>query len=137
MMRFLVQTDWMHWKVQGDWHFDPDYWPDPSAMVKEINGLGMEVMVTVWPFSHNGSLSYDKMLEEGWLTQTVNESQREPSSCPSNNKCPPGVVTLPDGLHGGLVDVTNSGAMDYVWSSKHQKFVLRLTMQRVESRFLM
>ena len=22
--------------------------------VKEINGLGMEVMVTVWPFSHNG-----------------------------------------------------------------------------------
>lgn len=77
------------------------------------------------------------MLAEGWLTQTVNESQHEPSSCPTNNKCPSGVVTLPDGLHGGLVDVTNSGAMDYVWSSKHQKFVLRLTMQRVESRFLM
>ena len=60
------------------------------------------------------------MLAEGWLTQTVNESQHEPSSCPTNNKCPSGVVTLPDGLHGGLVDVTNSGAMDYVWSSKHQ-----------------
>ena len=28
-------------------------------MVKEINKLGMEVMVTVWPFSHNGSKSYD------------------------------------------------------------------------------
>ena len=47
----------VHWKVQGDWHFDAQYWPDPSAMVREINGLGMEVMVTVWPFSHNGSLS--------------------------------------------------------------------------------
>ena len=39
----IVGPDWMHWKVQGDWHFDPEYWPDPSAMVKEINGLGMEV----------------------------------------------------------------------------------------------
>ena len=48
----------VHWKVQGDWHFDAQYWPDPSAMVREINGLGMEVMVTVWPFSHNGSLSF-------------------------------------------------------------------------------
>ena len=47
----------VHWKVQGDWHFDAQFWPDPSAMVREINGLGMEVMVTVWPFSHNGSLS--------------------------------------------------------------------------------
>ena len=96
----------VHWKVQGDWHFDAQYWPDPSAMVREINGLGMEVMVTVWPFSHNGSLSFDKLLANGWLTQTVNASEPEPPSCPPNNRCPPGVVTLPDGLHGGLVDVT-------------------------------
>ena len=75
-------------------------------MVREINGLGMEVMVTVWPFSHNGSLSFDKLLANGWLTQTVNASELEPPSCPPNNRCPPGVVTLPDGLHGGLVDVT-------------------------------
>ena len=100
----------VHWKVQGDWHFDAQYWPDPSAMVREINGLGMEVMVTVWPFSHNGSLSFDKLLANGWLTQTVNASEPEPPSCPPNNRCPPGVVTLPDGLHGGLVDVTYASA---------------------------
>ena len=100
----------VHWKVQGDWHFDAQYWPDPSAMVREINGLGMEVMVTVWPFSHNGSLSFDKLLANGWLTQTVNASELEPPSCPPNNRCPPGVVTLPDGLHGGLVDVTYASA---------------------------
>ena len=47
----IVGPDWMHWKVQGDWHFDPEYWPDPSAMVKEINGLGMEVK----PFQRNNS----------------------------------------------------------------------------------
>ena len=100
----------VHWKVQGDWHFDAQYWPDPSAMVREINGLGMKAVVTVWPFSHNGSLSFDKLLANGWLTQTVNTSELEPPSCPPNNRCPPGVVTLPDGLHGGLVDVTYASA---------------------------
>ena len=108
--------DWMHWKVQGDWSFDPKYWPDPSAMVAEIKGLGMEVMVTVWPFSHNGSKSYDTMVSQGWLTETINHSRPEPKVCPKNNLCPPGVVTLPDGLHGCLVDVTKPAAMDYVWS---------------------
>ena len=108
--------DWMHWKVQGDWSFDPQYWPDPSAMVAEIKGLGMEVMVTVWPFSHNGSKSYDTMVSKGWLTETINHSRPEPETCPENNLCPPGIVTLPDGLHGCLVDVTKPAAMDYVWS---------------------
>ena len=51
-------------------------------------------------------LADDKLLANGWLTQTVNASELEPPSCPPNNCCPPGVVTLPDGLHGGLVDVT-------------------------------
>ena len=30
----VIIIDWMHWKVQGDWHFDPEFWPDPSAMVR-------------------------------------------------------------------------------------------------------
>ena len=46
--------------------------PDPTAMVQELDSMGMKVMVTVWPWSHNGSMSYDKMLKEGWLTQAIN-----------------------------------------------------------------
>ena len=57
----IIIIDWMHWKTQGDWHFDAEYWPDPSAMVAEIATLNMSVMVTVWPFSFNGSLSYDTL----------------------------------------------------------------------------
>jgi alpha-glucosidase (family GH31 glycosyl hydrolase) len=90
--------------------------PDPSAMMKEINGLGMQVMVTVWPFTHNGSLSYDKMASEGWLTKNLNASEPIPATCPAGNICPAGLVTNPDGLHGNLVDVTNPAAMEYVWS---------------------
>ena len=41
-------------------------------MVRELDTMGMKVMVTVWPWTHNGSMSYDKMLKEGWLTQAIN-----------------------------------------------------------------
>lgn len=108
--------DWMHWKVQGDWCFDPEFWPDPSAMVAELKSLGMEVMVTGWPFSHNGSKSYDTMVANQWLTTTVNASELVPAQCPPNNLCPSGLVTLPDGLHGNLVDVAQAAAMAYVWT---------------------
>ena len=74
------------------------------------------------PFSHNGSLSYDKMLAEGWLVGTLNTSEPEPPVCPANNLCPSGLVTLPDGLHGGLVDVTNPRAREYVWSRVNEGY---------------
>jgi len=33
----------------GEWKFDPVCWPDPSAMVRELEALGIKVMVSVWP----------------------------------------------------------------------------------------
>ena len=113
----IFVVDWLHWKVQGDWHFDPVAWPDPTAMVQELGAMGMRVMVTVWPWSHNGSLSYDTLLSSGWLVQAVaGTSTPNAGECPQGELCPPGVVTMPDGLHGSLVDVTNPAARDYVWS---------------------
>ena len=40
----VIVIDWMHWQKQGDWHFDPVAWPDPSGMVQELKTLGMEVI---------------------------------------------------------------------------------------------
>ena len=31
--------DFFHWKYQGDWNFDPEFWPEPKAMVKELKEL--------------------------------------------------------------------------------------------------
>lgn len=56
------------------------------------------------------------MLAEGYMTGTVNKSLPVPTVCPAKNKCPKEITTLPDGLHGTLVDVTNPDALDYVWS---------------------
>ena len=45
----LIVIDFFHWPKQGEWKFDPVYWPDPDAMVKELKEMGIELMVSVWP----------------------------------------------------------------------------------------
>ena len=43
----------------GDWSFDAGKWPDIPTMMKTLDGYGMKVMVSVWPFSAVGSSSVD------------------------------------------------------------------------------
>ena len=31
----------------GDWQLNPACWPDPQAMVDELHGMGIELMVTL------------------------------------------------------------------------------------------
>jgi alpha-D-xyloside xylohydrolase len=112
-----VIIDWLHWKVQGDWAFNPTLWPDPSAMVQELAAMGMRAMVTVWPWSHNGSLTYDALLAGGHFVKAIRGTATPaPGRCPPGELCPPGVVTMPDGLHGSLVDATSPAARDFVWA---------------------
>ena len=119
----IIVVDWMHWRVQGDWQFNSDLWPDPSAMVAELTSFQMKLMVTVWPWSHNGSTTYDHMLRSGYFVRAVNGTSTPSSVCPSGELCPAGVVTMPDSLHGSLVDVTNPAARAFVWQQVVQGYV--------------
>ena len=35
----VIVIDFFHWTRQGDWHFDPEYWPDPKAMCDELHAM--------------------------------------------------------------------------------------------------
>lgn len=45
----VVVVDFFHWPRMGDYRFEDEFWPDPRAMVKELQDLGVELMVSVWP----------------------------------------------------------------------------------------
>ena len=45
----VIVIDFFHWPKQGDWKFDPECWPDPAAMVRELKSMGVELMVSIWP----------------------------------------------------------------------------------------
>ncbi len=100
----VIVIDYFHWPYQGDWCFDPEYWPDPAAMVKELNEMGIELMVSIWPTVEQGSVNYEEMKELGYLTRTEASSRMNQLG----NMC--------------FVDMTNPDARDYVWSKIKENY---------------
>src|SRR6185295_7931111 len=49
--------------------FDPKYWPEPAAMVKELKEMGIELMVSVWSTVNANSENYKEMDERGLLVR--------------------------------------------------------------------
>lgn len=63
----VIVIDFFHWTCQGDFKFDPEDWPDPEAMVKELSSMNVKLMVSVWPTIDERSENYDYMKEHGLL----------------------------------------------------------------------
>lgn len=94
----VIVADFYHWPNHGDWKFDPLYWPDPEAMVREIHEMGYELMVSVWPTVETSSENYRYMEENGYLIRTEAGKRDR---------------ILAD---AGLMDATDPGCRQFVWS---------------------
>lgn len=102
----LIVIDFFHWPKQGEWKFDPVYWPEPEAMVQELKEMGIELMVSIWPTVDKTCENYDEMLEKGYLIRTERGSR----------------VGLD--FQGATIhyDVTNPKARDYVWNKAKKNY---------------
>lgn len=96
----VIVSDFFHWPYQGDWRFDETEWPDPAAMVKELHDMGIELMVSVWPFVDTRSENYPEMREKGLLARVDRGMQYSMDFC------------------GNTVafDATNPEAREFVWN---------------------
>lgn len=102
----LIVADFFHWPKQGEWKFDPTYWPDPAAMVAELKEMGVELMPSIWPTVDKTSENYEEMLEKGYLIRTER-----------------GVRVGLD-FQGATIhfDATNPGAREYIWNKAKQNY---------------
>lgn len=100
----VIVVDFFHWPHQGDFCFDPDYWPDPEAMVKELNEMGIQLMVSIWPTAEPESPNYAEMEELGLLTR----SERSKRFVQLGN--------------AATIDVTNPETRKYVWGKIKQNY---------------
>ncbi|MBV8280020.1 MAG: family 31 glucosidase, partial [Verrucomicrobia bacterium] len=66
----VIVVDFFHWPLQGEYRFDPDYWPDPVAMVEQLEAMGTKVMVSVWPTIDRDSSHFAEMRDTGLLVRT-------------------------------------------------------------------
>ncbi|MDD2375666.1 MAG: glycoside hydrolase family 31 protein [Eubacteriales bacterium] len=102
----VIVVDFFHWPTQGDWRFDPTYWPDPDAMIKELQEMGIELMVSIWPTVDYRSENFEEMMQKGYLIRTE-RGMRVSMDFQGNT------------IH---YDATNPGARDFIWSKAKKNY---------------
>ena len=102
----VIVSDFFHWTEQGEWKFDPEFWPDPDAMVKELKEMGIELMVSIWPTVDVNSENFDEMIERGYLVRTERATRTNINFMGNET----------------YFDATNPGAREYVWGKAKQNY---------------
>ena len=46
----VLTVDWFHWEHLGDMSLSRACWPDAAGMVAELRAMGVELMVSHWPY---------------------------------------------------------------------------------------
>lgn len=102
----VLVIDYYHWPRCGDWRFDQEYFPDPEAMVREVQDMGVRLMVSIWPQVDWRSENYEEMRQQGLLVK-------------SNSGIDVQMV-----FHGNNVflDPTNPRTRKYVWDKCRQNY---------------
>lgn len=65
-----IVIDYFHWTEQGEWKFDPKYWPDPEGMCRELKEMGIQLIVSIWPTTNPASENYREMNDRNMLVRT-------------------------------------------------------------------
>ncbi len=102
----VIVVDFFHWPMQGEYKFDSDFWPDPAAMIAELEGMGIKLMVSIWPTIDRQSSQFAEMYEKGLLVRTER-----------------GVITTMEFLGDTVFyDPTNPKAREHVWKLVKQNY---------------
>ncbi len=102
----VIVVDFFHWPLQGEWKFDPTYWPNPDAMIAELKEMGIELMVSIWPTVDYRSENFKEMDDKGLLIRV-------------ESGYPISMDFMGNTLH---YDATNPEAREYVWQKAKQNY---------------
>src|SRR5699024_1166835 len=102
----VLIIDYYHWPRCGDYRFDPEYFPTPAEMIRELDEMGIATMVSVWPQIDWRSENYAEMKQLGLLVKANTG------------------VDVQMVFHGNNVffDATNPRARAYVWDKIRQNY---------------
>lgn len=95
----VIVCDFFHWPKMGDFRFEKEFFPDPKAMVEELQEMDIELMVSVWPQIDLSSENYPEMENNNYLI-------RAERGMP---------ISMGFGGYSNFFDATNPEARAYVW----------------------
>ena len=102
----VIVSDFFNWSHMGEWRFDPACWPDPPAMTRELEVMGVKLMVSIWPTVSTISENYAAMRERGLLVNNERGTDAQQ-------------VFVDHGINGPAYfpyyDATNPEARQFIW----------------------
>lgn len=103
----VIIIDYFHWTEQGDYKFDPKYWPNPKEMADRLHDMGIKLMVSMWPTINEKSENYREMLDRNMLIRTKSGSNRVFE------------------FYGpqAEIDPTNPAAREFVWDKLKRNYI--------------
>jgi len=110
----VIVADYFHWSAMGDYRFDAEEWPDPTAMVGELHDLGVELMVSIWPTVSPLSENFAEYRDGGLLVGTDQGVEVHQMIRDKGMQHP---------LPVGFYDPTNPRTREYVWNLIRRNYV--------------
>ena len=95
----VIVADFFHWPKMGDFRFDPEFWPNPQAMIDELKEMGTELMVSVWPQISHESENFEQLKARNLTVKTERGMD----------------VQMAFQGRSVFADWTNPAARDYIW----------------------
>ena len=112
----VLVIDYFHSVQVGDWDYDPEDFPDPASMARELHDLGVRLMVSVWPIVSPLSPNHDAMRDQGMFV-SVESGTDLLAAFPDKGFATPRPARL--------VDPTNPAAREFLWSVARRHYVDR------------
>ena len=103
----VIVCDFFHWPKMGDFRFEEEFFPDVKAMCKELEEMGIKLMVSVWPQISLESENFKEMKNSGYLVSTD-------AGIP---------VQMQFGGDSVFLDATNEEAQEYVWEKCKKNYL--------------
>ena len=104
----VIVVDWFYYTKMGEMDLDPKFWPDPTAMNKQLHDMGFETMISVWPRFVPESRYYNEIFKKGWFIHQADGT-------PLNG--------LPYDRAGSDIDTTNPDAAAWYWKTIHENIL--------------
>jgi alpha-D-xyloside xylohydrolase len=106
----MLILDWFHWTHLGDMDLNPEFFPDPAAMNRELADLGFRVMVSCWPRFTKKSKHYERLEANGWFMKDAEGAA---------------LYGTPEDPRGALLDTTHPAAAAWFWQTIHESYGAR------------
>ncbi len=106
--------DFFNWTLGGEGQINLKDFPDPAAMVAELEDMGMRPMISIWPAVNSNAENFTEMRDAGFLIEHRRGVQASSIFLDANSE---GRVPL------SFYDATHPEARDYHWARIREGYV--------------